>query len=239
LAERLWPGESAIGNRVVLPSESGAGWRPVEIVGIAKEVRYRSLTAEPPYLIYLPESQNYDGRATLIVRSRQDPQAILPVIRSQIARLDPDLPLYRSITMSEQIAASLWQQRMAEWLLVAVALVALLLAGIGLYCVVAHYASERRREFGIRIALGATGQDVVRLMLRRAAALGATGMCAGLAFSPVLVRLLDGALYNVTAYNPPVLLTSTLVIATVVWCASLLPARRAGRTDPMEVMKCE
>jgi ABC-type antimicrobial peptide transport system permease subunit len=141
--------------------------------------------------------------------------------------------------MSEQIASSLWQQRMAEWLLAAVALVALVLAGIGLYCVVAHYVSERRREFGIRIALGATGSDVVRLMLRRAAALGATGMCAGLAFSPVLVRLLDGALYNVTAYNPPVLLTSTLVVAAVVWYASLLPARRAGRTDPMEVMKCE
>jgi predicted permease len=239
LAERLWPGEPAIGKRVVLPSEPGAGWRPVEIVGIAKEVRYRSLTVEPPYLIYLPESQNYDGRATLVVRSSLDPLALLPAIRSEVARLDPDLPLYRSITMSQQIADSLWRQRMAEWLLGAVALLALALVGIGLYCVVAHYASERTREFGIRIALGATASDVVRLMLRRSATIGAVGMCAGIAVSPVLIRLLEGTLYNVTAYDPPMLMASALVIGAVVSCAGLLPARRAGRTDPMEVMKCE
>jgi ABC-type antimicrobial peptide transport system permease subunit len=76
-------------------------------------------------------------------------------------------------------------------------------------------------------------------MLRRAATIGAVGMCAGIAVSPVLVRLLEGALFNVTAYDPPMLMASALVIGAVVWCAGLLPARRAGRTDPMEVMKCE
>jgi hypothetical protein len=200
LAERLWGGESPVGKRVVLPSETSPDWRRVEIVGIAKGVRYRSLAAEPTYLIYLPESQNYDGRATFVIRSILDPQAIVPAIRSEVARLDPDLPLYRSITMSEQIADSLWQQRMAEWLLAAIAVVALVLVGIGLYSVVAQYASQRTREFGIRIALGATASDVMRLMLGRATALGAAGVCGGVVFAPVPGRLLGGALYQVSVY---------------------------------------
>src|SRR5262249_58792745 len=146
LAARVWPGESGIGRRVIVPSELSPQWNPIEIIGVAGDVRYRSLTADPGYLIYFPESQSYDGRATIVVRSALDSTSVLAAIRSEVARLDPALPLYRPITMSGQIADSLWRERMAEALLLAAALVALALVAIGLYSVVAHYAAQRTRD---------------------------------------------------------------------------------------------
>jgi predicted permease len=238
LAERLWPGESAVGKHLVVPSESQTKWGPIEIIGIARDVKYRSLTADPGYLIYLPEAQSYDGRATLVVRSA-NPQALLPAIRSEVASLDPDLPLYRSITMSGQVADSLWRQRMAEAMLVAAALAALALVAIGLYSIVAHYAAQRTREFGIRIALGATASDVVRVMLRRAAVLGSAGLCVGLGTVPLLMKFVSGTLYQVAGYDPEILLLSVSLLASVVLAAGYIPARRAGQTDPMEVMRYE
>src|SRR5262249_57254062 len=107
LAARLWPGESPIGKRVIVPLESRARWTPIEIIGVAGDIRYRVLTADPGYLIYLPESQSYDGRATIVARSSLDPELAMAAIRGEVARLDPNLPPYRTITMSRQIAYSL------------------------------------------------------------------------------------------------------------------------------------
>jgi len=128
---------------------------------------------------------------------------------------------------------------MAGALLVAAALAALALVAIGLYSVVANYAVQRTREFGIRIALGATGSDVVLMMLGRTALLLAAGVLVGLAALPVLIKSVSGALYQVSGHDPVIMLGSMSLLGAVVCCAGFIPARRAGRTDPLMVMLCE
>jgi predicted permease len=238
LAKQLWPGESAIGKLLSVPF-----WHdprpPVQIIGVARNTKHRSLLEDMPLLVYLPELQAYDGRATLVTRTSADPAALIPAIRDEVAGLDKELSLYSVKTMSEQIDSTLWQQRTAAGLIGLFGLLALALAAIGIYGVIAHWVAQRTREIGIRMALGADARDVMRMILRQGLVLALTGVAAGLAGAFVLTRLMASLLYGVSATDPITFVLSSVVLIGVALGAGFVPARRATRVDSMIALRCE
>ena len=238
LARQLWPGESAIGKSLAVPF-----WReprpPVQIIGVVKNTKHRSLLEEPPLLVYLPELQVYDGRATLVARTSTDPASLIPAIRDEVAAIDRDISLYAVKTMSEQITSTLWQQRMAAGLIGIFGALALVLAAIGIYGVVSHWVAARTREIGIRMALGADARAVMRMILRQGFVLALMGVGAGLAGALALTRLMSSLLYGVSATDPLTFLLSGALLIGVALAAGFVPARRATRVDPMIALRCE
>lgn len=238
LAKQLWPGESAIGKLLSVPF-----WReprpPVQIIGVARNTKHRSLLADTPMLVYLPELQVYDGRATLVARTSVDPASLIPAIRDEVAALDKDISLFAVKTMSEQIDSTLWQQRTAAGLIGIFGVLALALAAIGIYGVIAHWVVQRTREIGIRMALGASAADVVRMILRQGLVLALTGVAVGLAGAFALTRLMSSLLYGVSATDPMTFALSSLVLVGVALGAGFVPARRATKVDPVIALRCE
>jgi predicted permease len=238
LAERLWPGESAVGKQLSVPF-----WHeprpPVEIVGVARNTRYRSLLVDMPMLVYLPELQTYDGRATLVVRVASNPSSFIPAIRGEVAALDKTLPVFAVKTMSEQIAATLWQQRMLVGLIGLFGALALVMAAIGLYGIMAHWVALRTREIGIRMALGARPSDVKQMVVRQGGWLAVQGIALGLVSAFALTRLMSSLLYGISATDPLTFVAASVLLAGVALGASFAPARRATKVDPMIALRCE
>jgi predicted permease len=238
LANQLWPGENAVGKLLSVPF-----WHeprpPVQIVGVARDTKHRSLLADMPMLVYLPELQAYDGRATLVVRTTGDSKKLIPAIRGEVAALDKDLTLQAVKTMTEQIESTLWQQSTAAGLIGVFGLLALGLSAIGIYGVIAHTVEQRTREIGIRMALGAGANAVQRMILRQGLVLALTGVVVGLAAAFAATRLMSSFLYGVSATDPLTFLIASVVLVGVAVGACLVPARRATRVDPMIALRCE
>jgi macrolide transport system ATP-binding/permease protein len=238
LAEQLWPNQSAIGKLLAVPF-----WHeprpPVQIIGVAKNTKHRSLLADMPLLIYLPELQAYDGRATLVARTSVDPATLIPAIRDEVAAIDKDLSLYAMKTMSEQIASTLWQQRTAAGLIGIFGALALALAAIGIYGVVAHWVAARTREIGIRMALGADARAVMLMILKQDLVLALVGVAVGVAAALALTRLMASLLYGVSATDPVTFLFSSVLLIGVALGAGFVPARRATKVDPLIALRCE
>jgi predicted permease len=239
LARRLWPDEDPIGKRLAAPNYSGAPRPPVEIVGVVKDTRHRSLLTEPPPILYLPELQSYDGRATLVIRTQGDPSGLIAAFHSEVAALDPNLPVVAVKTMSQQIASTLWQQQMAAGLIGTFGILALVLAALGLYGVVAQFVAQRSREIAIRIAIGADPGDVIRLVVKRGSILGLLGVAAGLAAALASTRVLESILWDVSPTDPLTFFIAAAVAAGVPLAASIIPARRASRIDPVVALRQE
>lgn len=239
LAKRLWPGESAIGKRIEWPTTSGPARAPIEVVGVAADAKYRSLLTEPPLLVYLPVSQNYSASDNLIVRTATDPAAVLPALQQAVSSLDASMPVIGEKSMADEIADSLWQQRMASGLLGSFSFLALTLAGIGLYAVVAHWTGQRRREIGVRMALGANPRDVLRLVLSHGAQLAGVGAVIGLVLSAELTSLVSEFLFGSRGFDVTTTAFITALLAALVLLASYVPARRAMRLDPMIALRHE
>jgi ABC-type antimicrobial peptide transport system permease subunit len=212
---------------------------PVQIIGVARDTKHRSLLADTPLLVYLPELQVYDGRATLVARTSGAATRLIPAIRDEVAALDKDLSLYAVKTMSEQIESTLWQQRTAGGLIGIFGLLALALAAIGIYGVIAHSVAQRTREIGIRMALGADARGVLRMILRQGLVLALTGVLVGLTAAFALTRLMSSVLYGVSATDPLTFFISSVVLVGVVLGACFVPARRATKVDPMIALRCE
>jgi hypothetical protein len=210
LALRFWPGRNPIGERVVAPDFSGPARPPITIVGVVKDAVVRSLAGEATPQLYLPLAQEYSGRATLIVRGRGGVPRLARALRAEIGRLDPSLPLFAVEGMPQHIATSLWRQRLAAGLLGIFGALAVALAAMGIYGVAAHAVSQRTREIGSRMAIGARGEQISALVVRE-------GM----------------------AYNGWVLGATLALLGAVGVLASYLPARRAARVDPMAALRCE
>ncbi|MGA9770513.1 MAG: ABC transporter permease [Blastocatellia bacterium] len=239
LAQKLWPGESAIGRRIAIPDYSAPTRPSVEIIGVAKDTKYRSLMTEAPLLLYLPESQNYDGRATVVIRTITDALSFVSAIRDEVTALDKNLPLFSVKTMSDQIASTLWQQRMAAGLIGIFGLLALVLAAVGLYGVMAHTVAQRTQEIGIRMALGATSTDVLKLVVKEGLALAIAGVIIGIAAAFACTRLMSNVIYGVSATDITTFTTASMLLAAVALAASYIPARRATKVDPMVALKYE
>jgi predicted permease len=239
LANRLWPEENAIGKRLSAPALSGPPRPPLEVVGVVKDTRHRSLLLEPPLILYVPEQQDYDGRATIVVRTMGDPKSLIPAIRSEVAALDKSLQLTGVKTMSEQISSTLWQQQMAAGLIGLFGLLALLLAAIGLYGVIAQFVAQRNREIAIRMALGAGTTEVVKLVLKQGSTLAIAGVAVGLVTALISTRVLSSLLWGVSATDAATFIAASAVLIAVPMLASIIPARRASRIDPVVALRQE
>jgi len=240
-AKRLWPGQDPLGHRMAAATGYfGGGDSTALVVGVVKDVRYGQFEAEMMPDLYYPALQSsFGGFGTIFVNTDGDPLLVVETVRREIHAIDPNLPLYNVMTMEERAGAALARPRFATTLLGAFAGIALLLAAIGLYGVMAFSVAQRTREIGLRMALGADAGLVLRGVLRQGLALGGLGIGLGLLGSLALQRVVGGMLYGVTASDPLTLAAVSLLMAIAAGAAALVPARRATRVDPMEALRAE
>jgi putative ABC transport system permease protein len=249
MARRFWPNENPIGKRVALSIESLRFDRPDapprldfegsarEIVGVVADVRASAIADPAMPALYIPFAQRPVTDLTLAVRSSGDPAGLIGPIRAAVRALDPDQPVSSVATMSDIVAASVQQPRDRTTLIAVFALVALVLAAIGVYGVMAYGVNERTREIGVRVALGASGGDVLRLVIRGALGMTSIGVLLGLVGGFAASRLLGSLLFGVRSTDVPTFIVSSVVILGVAALASWLPARRASRVDPAVALR--
>jgi len=235
VAEQLWPGQEAVGKRFVRTW----GGPPLEVIGVARDAKYRNLFEQRRLTFYQPLTQDYQAALVVHLRPTGDPMALAGPLQHAVRALDPDLPVYRIQPLAERLAGSLGQQRTAATLIGGFGALALLLAAIGLYGAIAYSATQRTREFGIRIALGAQTPDVLRQVLREGMMLGVLGLAIGLVGAVAITRVLRSQLFGVTPTDPLSFTVVSLLLLVVVVVASLVPAKRATRVDPMVALRSE
>jgi predicted permease len=233
LVHDYWPNSEALGKRIQLPGEK----QMRQIVGIARTSNY-STWGEPPQLcVYIPLEQNYLDGMTLYVRSKGDPQQILMPVRREISAAGPQILIGGTLRGREIIDRGLFQARMGVALLSVFGLLALALASIGLYGIMAYSVNQRKREIGLRMALGAAQASVLRLILKQGMSLVVTGVVIGLAAALLVGRLLSKMLYGVSASDPISVAGAAVVLLAVALLACYLPARWASRVDPLVALR--
>jgi len=235
LADRLWPDGDAVGGQIHTGDDE-----TLEIVGVVSDMKYRSLTEQPRLHFYIPLAQSdFVSRTALHVRTApgQDPLTVLPAVRAAVTELDPDVPLDAARTLETQWLRSMGATRFAVSLIGGFAVLAVLLAGLGLYGAFAFYVRQRQREIGIRMALGAEARKVEALVLRQGAKRLVVGIVLGLVAAVIAARWLVGDLVGVTTTDPVSLLAAPLVLGAVALVATWLPALRAARVDPAAVLR--
>ncbi len=237
-ARKYFPGENALGKRMKPGLGDGIMDEPVrQIVGIVGDVKRKGLTGEMPAQLYLPFKQALILDPTVVIRSHGDPLAQLSGLRSAINQLDGNVPLYHVNTLDNYLSLSAAQPRFQTMLLSFFATLALLLSAVGLYAVLSYMVAQRTLEIGLRLALGAQRNDVLRLILRRGLMLAATGLAIGIVVSLVLTRFMQEMLYGIKPFDPLTFVTVTLVLLLVSLVASSAPALRAARLDPMRTLR--
>jgi predicted permease len=245
LARRYFANEDPIGKRITLGMShdtAGPGTQVTsggEIVGIVGDVKQSGLDANAQPMVYIPFAQAPFDHLSVLVRSTADARLVESEIRSRVRELDPDLPIFGLATMKQVVSESVSQPRFYLTLLGAVAGVALLLAALGVYGVISYAVSQRTRELGIRIALGASEQRVVRLVVSAGFSLAVAGVFAGLVASLYLTRLLRTHLFGVPSTDPLTFAIVALLLLTVATLAALIPARRAASVNPVIAMRAE
>jgi predicted permease len=233
MARRYWPGGEPLGRRIKLTKD----W--LEIVGIAKDVKNRSLSEAPQPFLYLPLLQDYRSSMILVARTVTEPEQVSQSVRAEVAALDPEIPIFDFKTLEEHVGISLYLQRMAATLLSIFGMLALSLAAIGLYGVMAHSVSQRTRELGIRVSVGAERRDIFILILGQGLAISVVGLLAGLLAALAVTRLTANLLYGVSATDPVTFIVIALLLLCVTLLACYVPARRATKVDPMTALRFE
>jgi putative ABC transport system permease protein len=236
MARQFWPGEDPLGKRLKFGSDD---WRT--IAGIVRDVHHQGLASAPQAEMYVPWGQvpNVEIRPTIVVRSLIDPASLTSALRKAVAAVDPEVPMDQVATMDQLVAGSVSESRFRTTALALFALLALFLASIGLYGTMSYLVSQRTREFGIRMAVGATRGEVLRLVLRQGAKLAAIGVGMGLLITALLGRLVASLLYGVKPLDAPTLAGVSILLAAVALLASYIPARRAAYADPMDSLRYE
>jgi putative ABC transport system permease protein len=234
LVRRFWPHENPIGKHLLL----GRLTKPTEVVGVAADVSNLSLAAAPEAEVYLPFAQRPWASMNLILRTAGDPHHWAAAARAAVAAVDRDQPVTAMNSMEEVLATSTAQRRFSVFLLGVFSTIAMALAAVGLYGAIAYSVAERTGEMGIRLALGATTGDILRMIVGHGLALALAGLATGAVVALALTRLMSGLLFQVGAADPASFGASALLFAAIAVLASYLPARRATRVDPTEALRC-
>jgi predicted permease len=234
-ASHFWPGQNAIGKRF-----RWGGWKSdVEIVGLVANTKYRTIREEPQFIYYLPVAQQHASGLTLYARTAGDSSQMISSVRDIVHSLDPKLPVYNIKTLEAQIDAQLSQERILASLSTFFSATATILAAIGLYGVVAYSIKRRYQEIGIRMALGARGNDVVLLFVRESLATVLLGIGIGIACTFASAKYCASLLYGLHYNDGTTLVVASVLLLMVALLAAFLPARRASRVDPMIALRYE
>jgi putative ABC transport system permease protein len=236
MARKFWPGEDALGKRLKFGSDD---WRT--IVGIAGDVHHQALSSLPQPEMYVPWGQvpNVEIRPTMVLRSFVDPASLANTLRRVAAAVDPEVPMDQTATMDQLVSDSAAESRFRAVFLSAFALLALFVSSIGLYGVMSHLVSQRTREFGIRMAVGATRGSVLAFVLKQGVKLAGIGVAIGLVAAAALGRLIASLLFGVEPLDAVTLAGVSILLAALALLASYIPARRAANADPMESLRYE
>jgi putative ABC transport system permease protein len=234
LAHRLWPGASAIGQRIRYGKDS-----PREVIGVVRDVRGYAVDTRPELQLYIPPSQTMLVPRRLVIRTHGEPGPFAASVRQELRGLDPRAGVENIQPLTTHVAASIAQPRFQTFLLSIFGGTGLLLAGVGIGGVVAYAVARRRREIAIRIALGASGGDVVRTVMGGSLVAVGVGLAAGLAAAVALGRLARAFLYEIQPHDPLTLTAVVVVVAATALAAAWLPARRAQRIDPLVMLRAE
>jgi putative ABC transport system permease protein len=234
LVAKYWPGQNPLGKKIKLQSSDN----PYAVVGVVPHVQYLSPgQTESGVQVYFPYSQAVRHDTVLLLRTKGDPTALVPELRKAIASIDPNIALGATSTYDDLISATLLSRKLSLLLVALFSGAALFLAAIGLYAILTYSVSQRTREIGIRIAVGAQTSNIVRLVMQRGLTLVATGLLFGTLVSLTCSRLIESILYQVSGNDPITLGLAVLVLCVTAAIACLLPARRAARTDPIAALR--
>jgi putative ABC transport system permease protein len=235
LARRLWPNQDPIGRR--FGGSKPDAW--LKVVGVIADMRNTSLADPPDFEFFIPHERLPGPAMSLVVRTARDPMSLASTLRAAVRELDKDLPLSNVTTLEESISRSTGVRRLSVALLGVFALLALLLAAVGIYGVVSYSVTLRTHEIGLRMALGAAPGRIAGMIVGQAVLLGAAGVAAGIAGSLGLTRLLGSMLYGVSATDPAVFAAASFFLLAISALSAYLPARRASRVDPLVALRHE
>jgi len=233
MARTYWPGQDAVGKRL----RTGSRW--IEVVGVARDVKYRSLDERERLYMYVPVLQRYEPDETLILRTSEDPGVVVESLRQLVRELDPNLAVFNVTTMAHRVNGSLGSRRIAATGAAVFGLLALCLAMVGLYGVVSYTVTQHVHEIGIRMALGARGGDIFRMVLAHGLRPTIVGAGIGVVAAFGTMRFLSALLYGVTPTDPVIFIGIPTLLIVVAILASWLPARRAMTVDPVHTLRYE
>ena len=232
-AQKYWPGQSALGRRV----QVAGVWR--EVVGVTRNTKYRQFNEEPFALMYLPVLQEQEPNLTIVLRTAGDPGAAWPALQQVFSELDPNLAVFQVKTLENHVASSFIPQRIAALLLGVFGSLALFLAALGLYGLLAYAVQQRRREIGVRMAIGAGPRDILRLITGQGLLLVLAGSAVGLVLAFAASRALGTMLLGVSAADPLTFLAVAGLLGIIALAACVIPALRAMRIDPVIAIRYE
>jgi putative ABC transport system permease protein len=237
LAERLWPGEDPIGQRISAPWIDGS--RTMEIVGVVGRVRHNGLESEPRVEVFMPFAQAPFGSMTFVVETSADPGSLLPSLRERVWGVDPTLALYDVTTLDALVAQTLAPRRFVLQIVGSISALAFVLSAIGVYGMLSSWTTQRTREIGLRLAMGASRDGILKMVLREGMAPVAWGVGIGLGVSFLVTRVIASLLYGVSPTDPVTLAATPVLLLAVALAACYLPARRATLIDPLAALRSE